>query len=591
MCLVCQAFVSWSGAHAITSPPCSLPPLSAHTLFLPVILTVLITSPASRMSSKTQAERKSTTQRSPANPTSTGSTAVPKIGLSNGTPKHHPFLTPNHNSQQKKMPRRSSRPIINWFQRKLAGTVRGKRSDAIPLAAAHLGRAGSRSNSSRINGRIVSSPVPSNSAQYTRQRDRLEVTSTARRKTVSLNGDDDFQSYIEGDSVDALDRFSMARDSLWSPASMLEADDDASVRPLPPSAPPSPAPSRSSSSYLSDPRTFRSIAASTKPTTVLSIDLPGNGMAHIAQVPIPHPSQVQHRLHHARQSSSGNPYSPGSTPITFSAFPSQPSHTLSQNNDQMRGSGPVSPVQAPLHTTHHPRNNPRPSSPPLDNASILTLASSAYALPTRLGPHGYGSTPPSALSGGDSMSHFGGSMFPDAEGSSLFVPGDDGLDEGDASVRALRPRSSRRGSWGSEVSGWSAQILQTPGTPSLSREKSVFTSNSVQSDEANTENGRNYRESLGTESLTEEGVLTDAAPQSATFHDIDESRYDTTIDTSRDLTEAGDGQTDPDASTRACYRSTSLDTVSQRAGDKANDTDLSVALSNVKIVDENPNSN
>ncbi|KAF9452033.1 hypothetical protein P691DRAFT_805842 [Macrolepiota fuliginosa MF-IS2] len=435
-----------------------------------------------------------------------------------------------------------------------------------------------------MNGRIVSSPVP-NGSTHTRQRDRLEVAPTARRKTVSLNGDDDIQSYNEAESVDALDGISMARDSLWSPASMLEADDDASVRPLPPSAPPSPAPSRSSSSYLSDPRTFRSIAASTKPTTVLSIDLPGNGMAHIAQVPVTPTSQVQHRLHHIRQSSSGNLYGPGNTSLSFSVIPSQPPRP-SHNNNQMRGSGSMSPIQAPLHTTHHPRNNPRPSSPPLDNASVLTLASSAYAVPTRLGPQGYGSTPPSAFSGADSMSHFGGSMFPDAESSSLFVPGDDGLDEPDASVRALRPRSSRRGSWGSEVSGWSAQILQTTGTPSLSRERSLFTSNSAVSDEANTENGRDYRESLETESGTDEGVLTDTTPQSPTARDIDETQYDTSIDTTRNLVEADDAQADPDASTRACYRSTSLDTVGQGAIDKSNDTDLSAAMSSVQFTDE-----
>lgn len=56
--------------------------------------------------------------------------------------------------------------------------------------------------------------------------------------------------------------------------------------------------------------------------------------------------------------------------------------------------------------------------------------------------------------------------------------GDD-LDErdADASVRALRPRSSRRGSWESEVSKWSARIRV--GTPSLVRDRSLWTANSV----------------------------------------------------------------------------------------------------------------
>lgn len=66
-----------------------------------------------------------------------------------------------------------------------------------------------------------------------------------------------------------------------------------------------------------------------------------------------------------------------------------------------------------------------------------------------------------------------------AESGSQYPLGDDALDERDvdASVRALRPRSSRRGSWESEVSRWSARIQV--GTPSLVRERSLWTTNSV----------------------------------------------------------------------------------------------------------------
>ena len=69
----------------------------------------------------------------------------------------------------------------------------------------------------------------------------------------------------------------------------------------------------------------------------------------------------------------------------------------------------------------------------------------------------------------------------DGESTSQFVLGDDDrLDDRDidASVRALRPRSSRRGSWESEVSRWSARIAGGPGTPSLTRERSLWTTNS-----------------------------------------------------------------------------------------------------------------
>ena len=400
-------------------------------------------------------------------------------------------------AQQKKVSRRSSKPIINWFQRKLAGSGKGKRTENVPLRNADLGVGRNNSNSGRHMGRITSSPLPV-PASHLKQQTRPEASSLARRKTrsISLYGDEELRDMSQGYTEDdiSLDRSSMNRDSIWSPASALEADDDASLRPIPPSGPPSPSPSRSSSSYLSDPRTFRSMAASTKPTTLLSIDLNGNGMAHIAQAPTPPPTQLNRFVPHVRQSSSlSNPgllSSAGS--ITFSALPpAQPSSrptslrnpgslgSFSLNTHQASAfnAGQVSSVQAPLHTTHHPRNNPRPSSPPLDNASVLTLASSAFGVPNRLGTQNY---PPSAI--GDSTSHYGGSItFPDAESASHYIPGDDDrLEERDfdASVRALRPRSSRRGSWESEASRWSARIQGTCAA-SLTRERSLWTSNSV----------------------------------------------------------------------------------------------------------------
>jgi hypothetical protein len=90
------------------------------------------------------------------------------------------------------------------------------------------------------------------------------------------------------------------------------------------------------------------------------------------------------------------------------------------------------------------------------------------------------------------MSHFGGSThFADAESTSQYV-GDDNLEERDvdASVRALRPRSSRRGSWESEASRWSARIQG--GTPSLGRERSLWTSNSVRTGALSAENVDRY---------------------------------------------------------------------------------------------------
>jgi hypothetical protein len=408
---------------------------------------------------------------------------------------------PNQNNQQKKVLRRSSKPIINWFQRKLSGTVKAKRVENLPLTIADLGMGRAGQNPVRVAGRVASSPLPSPSynGAYNggKHQSKLDSAALSKRRTISLYEDDEFRGSMQsyGDDNISVDRSSFARDSLWSP-SALEADDDASVRPLPPSTPPSPSPSRSSSSYLSDPRTFRSIAASTKPTTLMSIDLNGNGMAHIAQAP-PTTSTHLHRIApHVRQSSSlSNPGHPGNgTSITFSPLPAQPSSRTSslrnpgslnslnlnlQHNSLFSG-GTLSPVQAPLHTTHHPRNNPRPSSPPLDNASMLTLASSAYAMPGRSGLQGFSST---ASAIGDSLSQDGGSLtYPDAESTSQFVlEDDDRLEERDvdASVRALRPRSSRRGSWESEASRWSARVQLGTGTSSLARDRSLWTTNSI----------------------------------------------------------------------------------------------------------------
>ena len=76
------------------------------------------------------------------------------------------------------------------------------------------------------------------------------------------------------------------------------------------------------------------------------------------------------------------------------------------------------------------------------------------------------------------FSQFGGSRLGAEDRSSHIILGDD-LDveadrDFDASVRALRPRSSRRGSWESEASDWSARIANgtTGGSHAAVKEKS-----------------------------------------------------------------------------------------------------------------------
>lgn len=406
--------------------------------------------------------------------------------------KVKPTDKPVKQAPEKSTPVRSSKPIINWFQRKLAGSGRAKRAENRRAASDAAALTKSRAASiPRAATRVVSSPVPSPSYARGRQQRTPDFVSPALRKAASLDGDSshDF-TVIEDCDANSLDQSSLALESTWSPNSVLEADDDASLRPLPPSPPPSPSPSRSSSSYLSDPRTFRSIAASTKPTTLLSIDMNG-GMAHIAQAPLSSPANIYRFPPHIRTSSSAN--NPGvhgsGASISFSALPqssSRPPSSITGSPTLLQtpstGLSAISSIQAPLHTTYHPRNNPRPYSPPLDNASILTLASSAYAIP------GFR---PSGRGFGDSLSHGGSITYADAESTSQYILGDDeGLGERDvdASVRALRPRSSRRGSWESEASRWSARDQQGAGTPSLLRERSLRTATSIRTGVLSMEN-------------------------------------------------------------------------------------------------------
>ncbi|KAI0773950.1 hypothetical protein C8Q74DRAFT_1201281 [Fomes fomentarius] len=395
------------------------------------------------------------------------------------TPPTMSAPTKGENREQlKKVSRRTSKPFIDWFQRKLAGTVRARRTSDSRYSITSSNRSADKQH------RRSSVPAPPPLSIQSRTRSNTTNRAHSLRGTISLNEtNDDADSHsFRSDSSDEV-RSSGVRESLYSPASYLEADEDASVRPLPPSSPPSPAPSRDSSSYLSHSRTFRSMTASTKPTTVLSIDLNG-GMAHIAQAP-PTPTTPGHRLPpHIRTHSSG----PSAGSITFSAIPppspTSPSRPSSGNSGAGAGRGAT--LSAPLYTTHHPRNNPRPSSPPPDDASVLTLASSAFGMPgARVGGAAFG------LSGRASVADDAISQWSNTQGltdsTSHFMMGD--LEEGlgeerydhdvDASVRALRPRSSRRGSWDSTVSGWSANVAVGAPSPGGARSKSVWTSGSL----------------------------------------------------------------------------------------------------------------
>ena len=399
-------------------------------------------------------------------PPATNSSTMPRANLKKEPPlqpKRAPLgeIKPQNppiqgHSQPKKLGRRSSKPILDWFQRKLGGTVRTRRASDVSHA-----RGVNSDRKDKWRPGLGDGSRELSRVQSTPSRGRLSADREMRRYSqappssfpsrsagipVNVNEATSVSEEQEGRGDVSTYRSSYARDSMWSPTSN-EADEDASLRPLPPSSPPSPSPSPSTSSYLSNPRTFQSMAASTKPTTLLSVDLTG-GMAHIAEAP-PTPLMAPRIPGPLYPNSSG----PAGGSISFSALPPSPSSSYSTS---IRFD--MHPVQAPQHTTHHPRNNPRPSSPPLDNASLLTLASSAFGIPgARIGVLG-GTNDTTSFS---HFSQFGGSRMGAEDRSSHIILGDDLDGEGDhfdASVRALRPRSSRRGSWESEASDWSARV-------------------------------------------------------------------------------------------------------------------------------------
>lgn len=105
-------------------------------------------------------------------------------------------------------------------------------------------------------------------------------------------------------------------------------------------------------------------------------------------------------------------------------------------------------MQVPRHTLAHPRNNPHPASPPPDNASMLTLASSSFAPSILLSRNSGAPSGTYALSG---------------LRTSTRIEADE-----DASVRALAP--SRRASDESigSRSTWSAAVLGGAGNGTAS---------------------------------------------------------------------------------------------------------------------------
>ncbi|ORX39853.1 hypothetical protein BD324DRAFT_648473 [Kockovaella imperatae] len=352
-------------------------------------------------------------------------------------------------------------------------------------------------DSERMRIREANNPYPSIPVPMPRDStlDSQSMSFVSRSRTPSLRSE-----------TSTRPRISFADDSSqrWS-----GADEDASIRPFPPSHPASPAPStsvisRSASASLLSPGAFgtygasfrrsqysatdstnssdvdrvdrsRRDSASTKPTTILSIDAEPPP-AHIATVP-PAPTSAP--------SPTPAPVAGPSSPLRRVEGPTSPLDDVPPSLDY---------VQAPRHSHPHPRDNPHPSSPPDPNASTLTLASSTFATgqlspnPNQVPIPGPASVrlrdlsnpaarssalatspsvtfapetsamdrPPSMIDSNPPSTHalslYGGMSMRTGRG----------VADGDASVRAVR----RKGSWESNESRWSwrgARGQQVPG--------------------------------------------------------------------------------------------------------------------------------
>ena len=289
---------------------------------------------------------------------------------------------------------------------------------------------GSITDSERVRVREANNPYPSIPVPLVQRESTIDSQSISfltRSRTPSLRSNSSTRPRVSlGDSS-----------FRWS--AVGGADEDASIRPFPPSAPSSPAPStsvisRSASASLLSPvqtpgafgppssrrapsppshllennpqsgsssaissdadrngRRSRRDSASTKPTTVLSFDS-GPHAARIAQAPDDGAS--------AGHSITSSPLRQ-SIDTTMLAGPSSPNHSPSLPGiitpTSAMSPGSLTPVetppatlayfQAPKHSQPHPRDNPHPSSPPEPNASTLTLASSTFAIPPPLSPN------------------------------------------------------------------------------------------------------------------------------------------------------------------------------------------------------------
>lgn len=124
---------------------------------------------------------------------------------------------------------------------------------------------------------------------------------------------------------------------------------------------------------------------STKPTTVFSTDSNNWVAGQALHLPLAHIAQAQDLDEQAMSSGDTDEHDAEMAFSTADAIlrpsPRSPSHGAMRSGTIRPPSGEYGPPsahlsQAPRHNAPHPRDNPRPHSPPNDDASVITLASS-----------------------------------------------------------------------------------------------------------------------------------------------------------------------------------------------------------------------
>ena len=257
-------------------------------------------------------------------------------------------------------------------------------------------------------------------------------------------------------------------------------------------------------------RQSRRDSTSTKPTTVLSFDS-GPHVAHIATVP------TSPSLNLATRNS----------PLAIGADQTRNSLTIAPAPlpSTIPSSTPLLPpvvtlAQAPKHSAPHPRDNPHPLSPPEPNASTLTLASSTFgAIPAQgsnrnLAPSSIHrlSAPVSAVRPISLSTSPSVSFAPDRDrplSVSEYPPSAPALSSlrtgwGRAMDRDTMDRASvvavrRKGSWQSDESGWSWRAAQA-GEAGYGLSRSIVQSPNV-----------------GTGPVFEDGEVQGSVPEAGTF--------------------------------------------------------------------------